>query len=77
MLKHVRTLCLCFEIFPEADFLQNLINVCAFGEIPLPKVKHYDNNVHFKGVRFICDPHLAIIGPSEARADLWQGKGSK
>ena len=22
-----------------------------------------------RGVRFICGPHLAIIGPSEARAD--------
>ena len=31
---------------------------------------HYNNNVHFEGVRFICGPHLAIIGPSEARADL-------
>ena len=30
----------------------------------------YNNNVHFKGVRFICGPHLAIIGPSEARANL-------
>ena len=30
----------------------------------------YNNNVHFEGVRFICGPHLAIIGPSEARADL-------
>ena len=30
----------------------------------------YNNNVHFEGVRFICSPHLAIIGPSEARADL-------
>ena len=43
-----------------------------------PKVKklygnlancHYNNNVHFEGVRFICGPHLAIIGPSGARAD--------
>ena len=31
---------------------------------------NYNNNVHFEGVRFICGPHLAIIGPSEARADL-------
>ena len=31
---------------------------------------YYNNNVHFEGVRFICGPHLAIIGPSEARADL-------
>ena len=30
----------------------------------------YNNNVHFEGIRFICGPHLAIIGPSEARADL-------
>ena len=30
----------------------------------------YNNNVHFEGVRFICGPHLAIIGPSEASADL-------
>ena len=30
----------------------------------------YNNNVHFEGVRFICGPHLAIIGPSETRADL-------
>ena len=30
----------------------------------------YDYNVHFDRVRFICDPHLVIIGPSEARADL-------
>ena len=29
-----------------------------------------DNNVHLKGIRFICGPHLAIIDPSEARADL-------
>ena len=29
-----------------------------------------NNNVHFKGVRFICGPHLAIVGPSEARAEL-------
>ena len=32
--------------------------------------REYNNNVHFEGVRFICGPHLAIIGPSEARADL-------
>ena len=31
---------------------------------------YYNNNVHFEGVRFICCPHLDIIGPSEARADL-------
>ena len=30
--------------------------------------RYYYNNVHFEGVRFICGPHLAIIGPSEARA---------
>ena len=30
----------------------------------------YNNNVRFEGVRFICGPHLAIIGPSEARADF-------
>ena len=30
----------------------------------------YDNNVHFEGTRFICNPHLAIIGRSEARANL-------
>ena len=34
------------------------------------KTGEYNNNVHFEGVRFICGPHLAIIGPSEARADL-------
>ena len=32
--------------------------------------EYYNNNVHSEGVRFICGPHLAIIGPSEARADL-------
>ena len=36
----------------------------------------YNNNVHFKGVRLICGPHLAIIGPSEARVDF-NGKGCK
>ena len=30
----------------------------------------YYNNVHFEGIRFLCGPHLAIIGPNEARADL-------
>ena len=30
----------------------------------------YNNNIHFESVRFTCGPHLAIIGPSEARADL-------
>ena len=35
------------------------------------KMAHYcNNNVHFKGVRFSCGPHLAINGPGEARADL-------
>ena len=33
-------------------------------------VEQYDNKVHFEGVRFICGPHLVIIGPSEARVDL-------
>ena len=32
------------------------------------QVCEYNNNVHFKDVRFICSPHLAIIGPSEAMA---------
>ena len=35
----------------------------------IPNLREY-NNVHFEGVTFICGPHLAIIGPSEARADL-------
>ena len=30
----------------------------------------YNNNVHFEGVRFICGPHIAITGPSEAGTDL-------
>ena len=34
------------------------------------KRRQYNNNVYFKGVRFIFGPNLAIIGPSEARADL-------
>ena len=34
----------------------------------------YDNGVHFDGVRFIFGPHLAIIGPREARADLMPKK---
>ena len=33
-------------------------------------VLYHDNNVHFEGVRFICGPHLVIIGQSQARADL-------
>ena len=30
-------------------------------------VYQYNNNVHFEGVRFICGPHLAIIGPRESK----------
>ena len=34
------------------------------------KAIEYNNNAHFEGARFISGPHLAIIGPSEARANL-------
>ena len=41
--------------------------------ISFPFKVEYDNYVHFEGVRFICDPHLVIIGPSEGRVDLMAG----
>ena len=37
--------------------------ILAVGDSPEQKK---NNNVHFKGVTFICGPHLVIIGPSEA-----------
>ena len=51
-----------FKLLDLQQFLSNLSAEIEFYE--------YNNNVHFSGVRFICDPHLAIIGSSEARADL-------
>ena len=35
----------------------------------VPSIVQLSYNVYFKDVRFIGGPHLAIIGPSEARAD--------
>ena len=35
---------------------------------------YYNNNVHVEGIRFICGPRLVIIGLSERRVDLINGK---
>ena len=52
------------EIHDETNILYNYTT-----PITIP-ILEYNNNVHFEGIRLICGPHLAIISPSEARADL-------